>query len=144
MRLIDLRLARGIGQVIVAADDMGDAHVVVVDHDRQIIGRRAVAAQDDEIVEVLVGEDDAALHPVLDHRLALARRLEADRGHDAGRRLCQVAVAPGAVIAGRAAFGARPLAHGGELFRGSHSSDRPCLRRAAARPPRGDARARAS
>ena len=65
--------------MVVAADDMGDAHVVVVDHDREIVGRRAVAAQDDEVVEILVGEDDAALHPVLDHRLALARRLEADR-----------------------------------------------------------------
>jgi hypothetical protein len=32
-RLIDLRLPRGIGEVIVAADDMGNAHVVVVDHD---------------------------------------------------------------------------------------------------------------
>ena len=28
-RLVDLRLPRGIGEVIVAADDMGDAHVVV-------------------------------------------------------------------------------------------------------------------
>jgi hypothetical protein len=32
-RLVDLRLARGVGQVVVAADDVGDAHVVVVDHD---------------------------------------------------------------------------------------------------------------
>ena len=72
--------------MVVAADDMGDAHVVIVDHHREIVGRRAVAAQDDEIVEVLVGEHDAALHAVLDHRLALARRLEADRGLNSRRR----------------------------------------------------------
>ena len=59
-----------VGQVVVAADDVGDAHVVVVDDDREHVGRRAVGAQEDEVVEVLVLEDDAALHLVLDHGLA--------------------------------------------------------------------------
>ena len=45
MRLVDLRLARGVGQVVVAADDVGHAHVVVVDHDGEHVGRRAVGAQ---------------------------------------------------------------------------------------------------
>ena len=97
-RLVDLRLARGIGEVIVAADDVGDAHVVVVDHDREHVGRRAVRAQQHEVVEVLVLPDDAALHLVLDHGLAGERRLEADhrlrrraalrrdRGRASGRR----------------------------------------------------------
>ena len=70
-RLVDLRLAGGIGEVVVAADDVGDAHVVVVDHDRQHVGRRAVGAQQDEVVEILVLPDDAALHLVLDDGLAL-------------------------------------------------------------------------
>ena len=65
--------------MVVAADDVGDAHVVVVDDDGEHVGRRAVGAQDDEVVEVLVGEGDAALHAVLDHRLAVERRLDADR-----------------------------------------------------------------
>jgi hypothetical protein len=38
--------------VIVAADHMGHAHVVIVDHHRQHVGRRAVAAQQDEIVQL--------------------------------------------------------------------------------------------
>jgi hypothetical protein len=50
-RLVDLRLARGVGEVIVAADDVGDAHVVIVDHDGEHVGRRAVGAQQHEIVE---------------------------------------------------------------------------------------------
>ena len=69
-RIVDLRLPRRIGQMIVAADDMGDAHVVVVDHDGQHVGRRAVGAQQHQIVEILVLPDDAALHLVLDHGLA--------------------------------------------------------------------------
>ena len=70
-RLVDLRLARGIGEVVVAADDVRDVHVVVVDHDGEHVGRRAVGAQQHEIVEILVLPDDAALDLVLDHRLAL-------------------------------------------------------------------------
>ena len=75
---VDLRLARGVGQVVDAADDVRDLHVVVVDDDGEIVGRGAVAAQDDEVVELLVGEHDAALHLIVDHGLALARRLEPD------------------------------------------------------------------
>ena len=71
-RLVDLRLARGVGEVIVAADDVGDVHVVVVDDDGEHVGRRAVGAQQHEIVEILVLPHDAALDLVLDHRLALA------------------------------------------------------------------------
>ena len=65
--------------MVVAADDVGDAHVVVVDDDGEHVGRRAVGAQQDEVVEVLVLAGDAALHLVLDHGLAVERRLEADR-----------------------------------------------------------------
>ena len=74
-RVVDLFLARGIDQVIVAADDVGDAHVVVVDHDREHVGRIAVAAQQDEVVEILVLPDHAALNLVLDHGFAGLRRL---------------------------------------------------------------------
>ncbi len=116
-RPVDLGLAKGVVEMIVAADHMGDAHVVIVDDDRKIVGRRAVGAQDDQIVEFGVGDRDLALHPVVDRRLALLRRLEADHRRDAWRRLGGVAVAPGAVIAHRALFGARLVAHRLELGR---------------------------
>ena len=64
--------------MIVAADDVGDAHVMVVDDHREHVGRGAVGAQQDEIVELGIGDRDAALDEVLDHRLAVARRLQAD------------------------------------------------------------------
>ena len=115
-RVVDLLLARGVGEMIVAADDVGDAHVVVVDHDREHVGRRAVRAQQHEVVEVLVLPHHPALHLVLDHGLARERRLEPDHRLDAGRRVGRVAVAPAPVIELGAAFAARLFAHLGELF----------------------------
>ena len=103
--------------MVVAADDMGDAHVVVVDHDRQHVGRRAVAAQQHEVVEILVLPDHAALHLVLDHGLAGLRRAQADGRLDAGRRAGGIAVAPHPVIEAGAALGARFLAHRRQLLR---------------------------
>ena len=104
--------------MVVAADDVGDAHVMVVDDDGEHVGRRSVGAQQDEVVELLVGEGHAALDAVLDHRLAVGRSLEADRRLDAGRGLGRVAVAPAPVIARGQVVGALLLAHRGELFLG--------------------------
>ena len=86
-RPVELGLAEGVGQVVVAADHVGDAHVDVVDHHRQHVGRRAVAAQQHHVVELLVGDLDLALHQVLDHGLAGLRRLQPDHGRHARRRL---------------------------------------------------------
>ena len=113
---VDLHLPRGVGQVVVAADDVGDAHVVVVDDDREHVGRIAVRAQQHQVVELLVGEDDLALHLVVDDRLAVLARAQADRRLDARRRLRGVAVAPAPVVAHRLAFGARLGAHLLELL----------------------------
>ena len=113
----ELDLAKRIVQVVVAADRMGDPHVVVVDHDRKHVGRRAVAPEQHHVVELPVGHPDGSLYRVLDRRLALARRLEADRRVDARRRVAGIAVAPASVIEHRPAFRLGPLAHFGELLR---------------------------
>ena len=97
--------------MLVAADHVGDIHFVIVDDDREIVGRGAVRAQDDQVVELLVLDRYLAHHMVADRRRAFARRLEADRRKHAGRGLGRVAVAPGAVIADRALLGLGPLAH---------------------------------
>ncbi len=115
-RRVDLRLARGVGEMVVAADDVGDAHVVVVDDHRQHVGRRAVGAQQHEVVEIAVRPGDAALHLVVDHGLALGRRLEAHDRRDARGRLGGVAVAPASVVAHRALLGLGALAHRREFI----------------------------
>ena len=117
-RIIDDCLPRGVGQVVVAADDMGDAHVMVVHDDRMHVGGVSVRAKDDEIVEVLVWETHVALDVVPNDGLAICGRLDADCGLHIGRRLGWVAVAPAPVIARRPAFGPRPLTHLGKLFGG--------------------------
>jgi hypothetical protein len=110
-RLIDLHLPRRIGEMIVAANDMGDAHVVIVDHHGQHIGWVAVRAQQYEIVELLIGEGHFALHLVVDDRLAFLFGAQADHRLDAGRRLARIAVAPAPVIAHRPAGEPRLVAH---------------------------------
>ena len=89
----------------------GHVHVVIIDDDREHIGWRAVGTQKHEIIEILVLPGDGALHHVLDHGLALGRRLEADDGLHAGRRLLGIAVAPAPVVARRAPLALRRLAH---------------------------------
>ena len=64
--------------MVVAADHVSDPHVVIVDHHRKHVGRRSVRAQQDEIVEFGILDGHAALNAVVDDRLTLARRLEAD------------------------------------------------------------------
>ena len=59
--------------MIVAADHMGDAHVVIVDDHGQHIGRRAVGAQQDHVVELVVGEAHVALHQIVHDGLAVLR-----------------------------------------------------------------------
>ena len=109
-RLEQLGLAEGVGQMVVAADHVGDFHVVIVDHDREHVGRRPVGAQQHHVVELVVGHRDLALDQVVEHGLTAARRLEADDRRHARRRLGRVAVAPASVVEHPPPLGARPLA----------------------------------
>ena len=61
-----VHLARRVVQVIVAADHVSDLHVVVVDDDAEVVGRVAIRALDDQVVELGVLEDDVAVHGVGD------------------------------------------------------------------------------
>ena len=67
-------------------DDLIDALIGIIHHHGQLIGEDAVGAQQDHVVQLGVLDRDLALHGVLDHGLALARRLEADGRFDILRR----------------------------------------------------------
>ncbi len=54
----------GVREVVLAADDVGDAHVDIVADHRHVIGRRAVRAQQDEVVEDVRREVHVAAHQV--------------------------------------------------------------------------------
>ena len=77
-RLIDLGLAGAVVEVIVTADDVGDAHIVVVDNDGEHVSGRAVRTQQDEVIEIFVLPDDASLHLIFDGSFSGERRLEPD------------------------------------------------------------------
>jgi hypothetical protein len=88
------RMSRALGQVL-APDHVADRHVQVVDRVGQEEDRRAIGAEDDEVLQVGVLEGDVAPDEVADDGLAIVRRAEAQ---DA---LGQAAVAAEAVVAGR-------------------------------------------
>ena len=121
-RLVDDGLARRVGQMVVAPDDVSDGHVVVVDDDGEHVCRRSVGTKDDEVVEVRVREADLALYSVPDECVAIARRLDADDGGNARGCLGRILVPPTTVIAWRPPLCLRALAHLGQLVRRSEAA----------------------
>ena len=73
----DHHLPRGVGDVVLAAHDLGDAHVAVVDGDGEVVERAAVRAADHEVLDRLVGGGDVAADLVVDDRLALVGHAQA-------------------------------------------------------------------
>ncbi len=84
--------------MVVAADDVGDAHIVIVDHDGEHISRRAVGAKEHEVVEIFVLPDDAALDPVLDDASPVSGAFSRIAGFTPRRSVRGIAVAPASII----------------------------------------------
>ena len=81
---------------------MGYFHVHVIHHHGQVVGGRAVAFQDNQIVQFRVLKGDGALDQVVVHRVAGAGALEA---HHRPGRGAQAQFPAGAVIHGFFALG---------------------------------------
>ena len=125
-RAIERDLLRRVGDVIVAADDVGDLHGDVVGHDRHVVDRRPVAPQDDEVVEVVALEADAAVDRVVPGDFPLGDAEADDRWGargQAARGLLGWKPAAAAVVAERRALGQR-LPLGVELFGGAEAAIR--------------------
>ncbi len=117
--LVEQGLASGVVQVVVAADDVGHAHVVVVDHHGEVVGGRAVRAQQHQVVEFLVVEADRTLDQVVDQGLALQGPAEADHERLVPA-LGRIAVTPDR--ADRPALGAGLLALDLQLLHGHEAA----------------------
>ena len=101
-RFENLNVLEGVGDVVLAANDVADAQVGVVCAGGQVIRRHAVAAEQSEIFDIgggfgLLAEDTIF---EMNHSPALARHAEAQRERFARRRP-------------PVAFRARKLAHAG-------------------------------
>ena len=116
-RAIDRQLTESVVQVIVAADDVGDTHVMVIDDGCEHVGRRTVGPQDDVIVDLRIGDSDGTLYDILDGRLTGFRCFQADDERCTQRSIGSVAVPPASVIAKRLPGSALRGAHFLELFR---------------------------
>ena len=103
--------------MIVTADDVGDAHIVIVDDDGQHVCRRAVRSQQHEVVEIFILPDNAPLHLVIDNGLASEWRLQPDHRIDACGSVLRVAIAASAIVEPRSSFRARLLAHRSQFVR---------------------------
>ena len=67
-RAIQQNLLRRVRDVIVAAHHMRDLHLHIVGHDRELIGRLAVGAQQDEVLDVRAVELDRPVHEIVEAR----------------------------------------------------------------------------
>ena len=112
-----------------AADDVGDAHVEVIDHDGEVVERRAVGARDHEVVLERVLERALAADDVADDGRALV-------GDAQAHRALPLVLAAEAAVAVLRVPGLDLVAAGG----GAVGEAR--RRAAAARPRRGARRAR--
>ena len=125
--LIDHDLTRGVGQVVVAADDMGDLHHGVVDDGREVIRGRAIGAEDDKVVELLGVEGHLAVDGVVDNDVAaVLGHLDAQdvglAGLDATAGLLGIKIAATALIALEGVLALlRGLAVGIELLLGAEA-----------------------
>ena len=68
----------GIIQMVVTADDVRDAHVVIINHHRQHVGWRSIAAEQDKIIKVFILKDNTPLNDVLNDRLAFEWRFQSN------------------------------------------------------------------
>ncbi|MNE02450.1 hypothetical protein D3C80_949260 [compost metagenome] len=93
--VIDQALAGGVVQVIVATNDVGHAHVVIVHHHSQVVGRGAVRADDDQVVQRRGFPAHAALHRVIDRHRLIQRATKTDGGGLGQVIDGRLAVAPG-------------------------------------------------
>ena len=115
-RADDRQLAESVVEVIVAADDVRHAHIVIVDHHRQHIGRRAVRTQQDIVIDLGILHRHPALNRIFDHGFAFLRRFQPDDERCASGRFRRVAVAPAAVVTQWLLGGALGRAHLFQFF----------------------------
>ena len=86
-RFVEEDLLGRIRDVIVAAHHEGDPHRDVIGDHGVVVDRCAVGAEDDEVVDIPVGEGDPVVYEVLPRRLAVGDPEADDRGFAGGGAL---------------------------------------------------------
>ena len=109
-RLIQQVVLGGRGQILAAADHVGDAHEVIVHHICKVVGGHAVGLDEDLVVHLAVVHLDVAVHHIVEAGHALAGDLLADNiGFPGSKTLFHFVlgqVAAASVIVGHLTVGA--------------------------------------
>ena len=102
--LIHEDLARRVVDMIVAADHVGDAHVDVIHHHHEVVGRRAVGTLDDDVVQFGDIHRHRTLNEIIEGYRSLVGGTEP---HHIGHSFGMI----GSLAAGAVVFGLAPLLH---------------------------------
>ncbi len=117
-------LTSRVGEVVVAADDVRDAHVTIVDDGREVVAGDAVGAHDDEVADGVGADDDGTTDEVVDHDVA-TRDAEAQRRRlaagEAALHLVRRQPEAAAVVPWRATLGERRRAKLRKAFLGAEA-----------------------
>ena len=108
--LVQQVILRGGGQILAAADDVGDAHEVVVHDICEVVGGHTVGLDEDLVVHLVVVDLDVAVDHIVEAGHALAGDLLADdvrlTGGEALFHLFPGQVAAAAIVVGHLTVGA--------------------------------------
>ncbi len=75
--LVDQDLARRVRNMIVPAQNMGNTHFMIINHNGHVIGWRAIGALDNHIVKLAHIHGDSPLDHVVKNDFALMRNFQA-------------------------------------------------------------------
>ena len=111
----DVNLSRCVIEVIVTTNDMRDIHIEIVNHHRQVVGRRTVRSSNNQVIEFVVLDRDPAFHLVVNDNNAFGWRFETNNGsHAFGWRIGAMSTA--AVVTWLQAGSSLLLAHHIQFF----------------------------
>ena len=97
--------------MVVAANDVSNAHIVIVDHNRVHVGWIAIGTQDDEVIEIGIGKCHVPLNNIGDNGGAITWCFDPDGRSHTFRSVCRIAVAPPSIVERASALSASLFAH---------------------------------
>ena len=102
--LVHHNLARSVGQVVIATNDVGNAHASVINNGSKVVGWGTIGAEDDKVIKLAGVKGNVTVNSVVDNDIATIQwNLDADgirlTSINAALCLCRINVSAGTLIA---------------------------------------------
>ena len=102
--LVHHNLARSVGQVVIATNDVSNAHASVINNGSKVVGWGAIGAEDDKVIKLASVKGYVTVNCVVDNDVTTVQRyLDADgirlASINAALCLCRINVSAGTLIA---------------------------------------------